>query len=163
VREAGRSPKTGAEARGIDLVAADTDELLRKVEGIEVDVAGKKVTLHLAGAERRRIEMPPLTRLFSALADPNLAILLVTAGMLALYLEFSQPGMILPGVVGATCLVLAAIAFQILPFSWVGLFLLLLGMGLITAEQPAMTHGVLMAVGCCACCPEAPWSSTSLR
>jgi len=131
----------------IDLVAADTDELLRKVEGIEVEVAGKKVVLHLAGAERRRIEMPPLTRLFSALADPNLAILLVTAGMLALYLEFSQPGMILPGVVGGTCLVLAAIAFQILPFSWVGLFLLLLGMGLITAELFATTHGVLLAVG----------------
>ncbi|HKA16050.1 MAG TPA: nodulation protein NfeD [Myxococcota bacterium] len=131
----------------IDVVAADTDELLRAIEGREVDVAGRKVALHLAGAERRRIEMPPLTRLIHRLADPDLAIQLGVVGLIALYLEFSQPGMILPGVIGFVCLGLAAIAFQILPFSWVGLLLLLLGVGLTAAELFATTHGVLMVAG----------------
>src|SRR2546426_3981709 len=91
--------------------------------------------------------MPPLTRLFNTLADPNLAVLLVMAGLLGLYLEFTQPGMVMPGVVGIACLVLAGIAFQLLPFSWVGLLLLLLGVGLVAAELLAASHGVLMATG----------------
>ena len=131
----------------IDIVAADVDELLRAVEGREVDVAGKTVTLHVAGAERRRIEMPPMTRLFNTLADPNLAFLLVMAGLLGLWIELQHPGMILPGVAGIACLVLAGIAFQILPFSWVGLMILLLGLGLIAAELFVTTHGVLLATG----------------
>jgi len=110
-------------------------------------VAGKKVALRVADAELRPIEMPLLTRLFNTLADPNLAVMLAMAGMLGLYVEFSQPGMILPGVAGIVCLILAAIAFQLLPFSWVGLLMLLLGLGLITGELFVTTHGVLLAVG----------------
>jgi membrane-bound serine protease (ClpP class) len=131
----------------IDFVAADADELMRLVEGREVEVAGAKVKLHVAGAELRRIEMPPMTRLFNTLADPNLAFLLVMAGLLGLWIELQHPGMILPGVAGMGCLVLAGIAFQILPFSWVGLLLLLLGLGLIVAELFATSHGVLLATG----------------
>jgi membrane-bound serine protease (ClpP class) len=131
----------------IDLVASDTDELLRAVEGREVEVAGKKTVLHVVGAELRPIAMPAMTRLFNTLADPNLAFLLVMAGLLGLYLEFNHPGTILPGVAGVACLVLAGIAFQILPFSWVGLMMLLLGFGLIGAELFVTTHGVLLAAG----------------
>jgi membrane-bound serine protease (ClpP class) len=131
----------------IDFVASDVDDLLRAVEGREVEVAGKTVALHVAGAERRRIEMPPMTRLFNTLADPNLAFLLVMAGLFGLWIELQHPGMILPGVVGIGCLVLAGIAFQILPFSWVGLLILLLGLALIAAELFVTTHGVLLAVG----------------
>ncbi len=131
----------------IDVVASDTDELLRAIEGREVEVAGNKVTLHFAGAEQRRIEMPPLTRLFNTLADPNMAFLLVMAGLLGLYIEFNHPGMILPGVVGMGCLVLAGIAFQILPFSWVGLLMLLLGLGLVVAELFVSAYGVLLLAG----------------
>ena len=80
------------------------------------------------------LEMTPLTRFFNFLASPDVAVLLVMAGLLGLYVEFQQPGMILPGVAGAICLVLAAIAFQILPFSWVGLLLMLLGMALVATE-----------------------------
>ena len=131
----------------IDVVAADTDELLRAIEGREVEVAGKKVALHLAGVERRRIEMPPMTRLFNTLADPNLAFLLVMAGLLGLWIELQHPGMILPGVAGLACLVLAGIAFQLLPFSWAGLLLLLLGLGLVVAEVFASSYGMLLLLG----------------
>jgi membrane-bound serine protease (ClpP class) len=131
----------------IDLVAADVDELLRKVEGRNVEVAGQTMVLRVAGAERRQIEMPPMTRLFNTLADPNLAFLLVMAGLLGLWIELQHPGMILPGVVGLGCLVLAGIAFQILPFSWVGLLVLLVGLALIAAELFVTTHGVLLAAG----------------
>jgi membrane-bound serine protease (ClpP class) len=131
----------------IDLVAADVDELMRAVDGRVVEVAGQKTALRVAGAELRRIEMSPMTRLFNTLADPNVAFLLVMAGLLGLWIELQQPGMILPGVVGIGCLVLAGIAFQILPFSWVGLLVLLLGLGLIVGELFATTHGVLLAAG----------------
>jgi membrane-bound serine protease (ClpP class) len=148
VREAEAIPQDEALRLGvIDVVASDVDELLRAVEGREVDVAGTKVALHLVGAEQRRIAMPPLTRLFNVLADPNFAFLLVMAGLLGLYIELNHPGMILPGVVGIACLVLAGFAFQILPFSWVGLLVLLLGLALITAELFVTTHGVLLVAG----------------
>ena len=131
----------------IDVVAADVDALFEVLEGREVEVGGETRTLHLAGAERRRLEMPPLTRLFNGLADPNVAFLLVMAGLLGLYLEFQQPGMILPGVAGLGCLVLAGIAFQILPFSSVGLLVLLLGLGLVVAELFVSAFGLLLLAG----------------
>jgi membrane-bound serine protease (ClpP class) len=148
VREAAAITQDDALRLGvIDVVASDNDELLRAIEGREVEVAGKKVALHLAGVEQRRIAMTPMTRLFNTLADPNFAFLLVMAGLLGLYIELNHPGAIMPGVVGIVCLVLAGIAFQILPFSWVGLLILLLGLGLITAELFVTTHGVLLLVG----------------
>jgi membrane-bound serine protease (ClpP class) len=131
----------------IDVVASDVDDLLRAIDGREVEVAGKKVALHLLGAEQRRIEMPPLTRLFNTLADPNVAFLLVMAGLLGLWIELQHPGMILPGVAGLACLVLAGIAFQILPFSWVGLLMLLLGLGLVVAEVFVSGYGLLLLAG----------------
>jgi membrane-bound serine protease (ClpP class) len=75
------------------------------------------------------------------------AVLLVMAGLLGLYIEFNQPGMLLPGIAGAVCLVLAAIAFQILPFSWVGLLLVLAGLALVAAELFVMSYGILFALG----------------
>ena len=131
----------------IDVVAADVDELFRAIEGREVAVAGKQIELKLAGAERRQVEMPPLTRLFNTLADPNVAFLLVMAGLLGLWIELQHPGMILPGVAGLGCLVLAGIAFQILPFSWVGLLMLVLGLGLVVAEVFVSSYGVLLSLG----------------
>jgi membrane-bound serine protease (ClpP class) len=131
----------------IDLVARDREDLLEQLEGREVEVAGEVRTLHLADAEVRVIEMKPLTRLFNFLASPDVAVLLVMAGMLGLYIEFNQPGMLVPGIAGAVCLVLAAIAFQILPFSWVGLLVVLLGLGLMVAEIFVTSYGALIAVG----------------
>ncbi len=131
----------------IDLVAPDRTTLLREIEGREVEVAGKPVKLELAEAELRQIEMTLLERLFNTLASPDVAVLLVMAGLLGLYIEFNQPGLLLPGIAGAVCLVLAAIAFQILPFSWVGLLLVLAGLGLVVAELFVMSYGFLFALG----------------
>jgi membrane-bound serine protease (ClpP class) len=131
----------------IDLVARDRDDLFAQLEGREVVVAGEPRVLHLADAEVRVIEMRLLTRLFNFLASPDIAVLLVMAGMLGLYIEFNQPGMLVPGIVGAVCLILAAIAFQILPFSWVALLVMLLGVGLMVAEVFVTSFGALFAAG----------------
>ncbi len=131
----------------IDVVAADVDDLFRAIDGRKVEVAGKTVELRVAGAERRTIEMPPLTRLFNTLASPDVAFILLLAGLLGLYIEVNQPGVVLPGIAGIVCLVLAGIAFQILPFSWVGLMMLLLGIGLIAAELIVSAYGVLLVAG----------------
>jgi len=131
----------------IDLVARDRDDLFAQLEGREVVVAGEPRALHLADAEVRMIEMRPLTRLFNFLASPDVAVLLLAAGMLGLYIEFNQPGMLVPGIAGAVCLILAAIAFQILPFSWVGLLVMLLGVGLMIAEIFVTSFGALFAAG----------------
>jgi membrane-bound serine protease (ClpP class) len=131
----------------IDLVADDRDDLLRQIDGREVEVSGEPRKIVTAGAEIRTIEMDSMTRLFNFLASPDIAVLLVMAGLLGLYIEFNQPGMIVPGVLGAICLILAAIAFQILPFSWVGLLLMLLGMGLLVAEIFVTSFGLLFTAG----------------
>ncbi len=131
----------------IDLVAPDRETLLREIDGREVELAGHPSKLELAGAELREIEMTPLERLFDKLASPDVAVLLVMAGLLGLYIEFNQPGLLLPGIAGAVCLVLAAIAFQILPFSWVGLMLVLAGLGLVVAELFVTSYGILFALG----------------
>jgi membrane-bound serine protease (ClpP class) len=131
----------------IDLVAETRAELLERVEGMDVVVAGEPRTIHVADAEVRVIEMTALTRLFNFLASPDIAVLLVMAGLLGLYIEFNQPGMLVPGILGGICLILAAIAFQILPFSWVGLMLMLLGMLLLLAELFVTSYGLLFAAG----------------
>jgi len=131
----------------IDIVSPDRETLLRDIEGREVDLAGHPAKLELAGAELRQIEMTPLMKLFDTLASPQIVVLLGMLGVLGLYIEFNQPGMILPGVVGVVCLVLAAIAMQILPFSWLGLMLMLLGLGLVVAELFVTSYGALFAFG----------------
>lgn len=131
----------------IDLLADDRDDLFAKLEGWEVVIDGEPRTLTFENVEFRDLEMEPLTRLFNFLADPNVAMILVMAGLLGLYVEFNSPGMLVPGIAGAVCLVLAAIAFHILPFSWVALLVVFLGMGLMVAELFVSSFGVLFAAG----------------
>lgn len=131
----------------IDLVARDRDDLFAQLEGRKVDVQGETRVLHVEGAELRPIEMTPLQRLFNFLADPQIAVLFVMAGLLGLYVEFNHPGLLMPGIAGAICLVLAGISFQILPFSWVGLLVLLLGVGLMIAEIFVTSFGLLFLAG----------------
>ena len=131
----------------IDLVATDRADLLRQIEGREIALGSETRKLVVAGAVIRMLAMTPITRFFDFLASPDVAVLLVMAGLLGLYMEFQQPGMILPGVAGVGCLVLAAIAFQILPFSWVGLPLMLLGMVLVASEMFVPAFGALFVSG----------------
>ena len=131
----------------IDLVAKNREALLEEIDGREVLLNGEPVTLEVAGARVQVIEMTTLQSLFNFLASPDIAVLLVLAGLLGLYIEFNQPGLLVPGIVGGLCLLLAAIAFQILPFSWVGLVLILLGLGLAAAEIFVSAYGLLLVAG----------------
>jgi len=131
----------------IDLVASSRSELLEAIEGREVDVDGRTRTLELAGAIIVPIEMTLLQSIFNFLADPNVAVILMLAGMMGLYIEFNNPGLILPGVAGAVCLVLTGFALQILPFDWIGLMLMFVGLGLLVAEIFVTSFGLLFAGG----------------
>jgi membrane-bound serine protease (ClpP class) len=131
----------------IDVVAEDVPDLLDKIDGWEVKVGGEPRTLELADVEVRRLEMSTATRLLDVLASPDLLVILFLAGLVGLYIEANQPGMIIPGVVGAVCLVLALIGMQIIPFSWVGLMLMLAGIGLFVAEVFVTSYGILFGLG----------------
>ena len=131
----------------IDLVAADRDELLRKLEGFQVEVNGETRQLALAGAELRIREMTALNRFFNFLADPQVIALLLLVGALGLYMEFSNPGLILPGAAGVLCWILAFMALQIIPFSGLGLLLMAGGLALMVAEAFLASFGLLFALG----------------
>lgn len=133
----------------VDVVARDLDELVARADGREVDVAGTRRRLTLAAARgpdgRVRVvdwEMRLGQRLLNVLADPNIAYLLMMAGLLGLYVEFTHPGFGLPGVVGAICLLLALTALHVLPVNYGGLALLLLGVALLVAEAFLPTFGL---------------------
>jgi membrane-bound serine protease (ClpP class) len=131
----------------VDFVAANQAELLTKLDGRKVKVGGAERTLAVAGAEVRRIEMSLIQRFLHVLASPDIAVVLLMAGLLGLYVEFTQPGLVLPGVLGAVCLILGAIALQILPFSWLGLIVFLAGVGLLIAEVLITSYGLLFLLG----------------
>lgn len=148
VRESLAIPATKALELGvIDLVASDRAALLAQLEGREVVVAGAPRTLKLAGAEVRPLEMRPLARLLDVLANPDIAVLLILAGLLGLYVEITTPGVTLPGILGTASLLLGFFSLQILPFSWLGLVLFLAGLGCIAAEPFVTSYGLLFVVG----------------
>lgn len=132
----------------IDLVASNRDELFEAIEGREVELADGTVrTLHVKDARVVELEMSALNRFLDILATPDIAVLLILAGMLGLYVEFTQPGVIVPGVVGGICLVLGFVSLQIIPFSWLGLFLILSGLVLFVLEVFITSYGLLFATG----------------
>jgi membrane-bound serine protease (ClpP class) len=87
------------------------------------------------------------TRVLSVITNPSVAYLMILVGIYALIFEFTNPGMILPGVVGAICILIAMYAFQLLPVNYAGLALLLFGIAFMVAEVWVTTHGVLAAGG----------------
>jgi membrane-bound serine protease (ClpP class) len=131
----------------IDIVASTRSDLLVQLLEHPFEFDGETVVLDVADARQRRIEMDTLTRVLNVIVDPNIAVLLLMAGLLGLYVEFNQPGSIVPGVVGAACLLLALIAMQILPFSWIGLLLIAAGIALFITEIFVTSYGLLFAAG----------------
>jgi membrane-bound serine protease (ClpP class) len=101
------------------------------------------VVLETKGARLEPFEMRWNLRVLSVLANPNLAYLLFLAGLMGIAIEFYNPGAILPGVVGAISLVLAMLAFQVLPINWAGLLLIVIGIAMLIAELKVASHGVL--------------------
>jgi len=132
----------------IDYVASSEQELMTLLDGKAIRrVDGSETVVRTAGQPIVLKEMTTKERILSVIANPNLAVLLGLIGLAGLYLEFSNPGMILPGVVGAISLLLAAFAFEILPVNVVGILLLLVGFGLLVAEALTPSFGVLGAGG----------------
>jgi membrane-bound serine protease (ClpP class) len=131
----------------IDVVADNRAALFEKIEGRKLDVEGETVTLALKDAEQRELPMSWATRFFDFLASPEVAYLLVMAGLLGIYVEINTPGLGVPGLLGAMCLGLAAVAFQMVPFSWAGLLVFTLGIGLIVAELFVTSFGLLLLAG----------------
>lgn len=137
----------GAQPPLIDVVATDVADLLTKIDGRTIlRFDGSSETLHVAGATLEPIEMTWAQKVLSALAHPQIAYLLLTLGMLGLTVEFWNPGAIFPGVAGGICLLLAFFALQVLPISYTGVMLILLGIVLLILEVKVTSFGVL-AVG----------------
>jgi membrane-bound serine protease (ClpP class) len=127
----------------IDIVARDIDDLLKQAEGRKVDLDGRPHTLSVKEAKVVRHEMNLKQRIINVIADPNIAYMLLMAGILGLYMEFSHPGVMFPGVAGAICLILALISLHVLPFNYAGLVLILLGVALLIGEAFIPSFGVL--------------------
>jgi membrane-bound serine protease (ClpP class) len=128
----------------IDLAAANEQELLRALDGRTVTrFDGSTVTLHTAGAEVDIYKETLRQRIMEAIADPNIALVLLVVGALCIYIEFSTPGLIAPGVIGAILVLLALAAISVLPINWLGAALILLAFTLFVLEAKFPSHGIL--------------------
>lgn len=134
------------EGKLIDLIAPSFDKLLLALDGRTVKRGDDVVTLRTKGAIVEEVEMSSLRRVLAVIADPNIAMILLTLGGLGLYFELMNPGAIVPGVIGGICLILAFFALSVLPVSYAGLALLFLALLLFIAEIKIVSHGVL-AIG----------------
>ncbi len=132
-----------AEEGVIDFVANDMTDLLAKSDGRKVQVGDRNVTLQLKGATVRSYEPGARTRFLAIITNPTIAYLLLLGGILGLGLEATHPGAMLPGVVGAICLLVGLYALQLLPVNYAGLALMVLGIGLLVAEAVNPTVGAL--------------------
>jgi membrane-bound serine protease (ClpP class) len=132
----------------IELVAADRNELLAKLNGMEVKrFSGAVEKLVLTHPEIKLVSPSPGDKLLSAIAHPNIAYLLLLLGILGLYFELSHPGAIFPGVLGAISLLLAFFALSVLPVNYVGVLLILLAIGFFIAEVKVTSYGLLTVAG----------------
>src|SRR6202158_1736817 len=132
-----------------DLMAPTLPELLRAIDGRRVRQtgAGGGIVIHTAGAVTTEVEMTAAQRLLSALAHPELAYLLLMLGGVGLFFEITHPGTLMPGVFGAIALLLAFFGLSLLAVNYVGVALILLGVGLFVAELKVGGHGVLALSG----------------
>src|SRR6185369_3027927 len=131
----------------IDLVADSMPDLLAQIDGRTVKTARGPVTLATKGAVVRPIEVGFRDRVLNVITDPNVAYILMMLGMLGLFFELSNPGVVLPGVIGGISLILAFFAMQSLPINYAGLLLLLFGIALLIAEIKVVSHGILAMGG----------------
>jgi membrane-bound serine protease (ClpP class) len=129
----------------IDLVSPSLPALLRTVDG-RVTIP-RHFTLHTAGATIDTTSPGFLTRFLSTLIDPNIVSLLFLAGLAGLGFELFHPGVVIPGAFGAICMLCALFGFSVLPLSWAGLILVLLGAALLVIDAHVTSHGALTLSG----------------
>ena len=131
----------------VDLIASDVSDLLVKVDGRRVEIQGRPVVLHTANAVVQGYDMRLRQRVLDVIANPNVAYLLMMAGMLGLYVEFTSPGVVFPGAAGVICLLLAMAALQVLPINSTGLALVAVGAAMLGAEAFLPTFGIIGVAG----------------
>ena len=132
----------------IDIVATDLDDLVLQLDGRQVTMHdGEVITLHTEGAMPNNIEMSTVEDLLYTVSNPSIAFILVSLGMLGVFIELSNPGLIVPGVVGGICLILGFYSLGMLPINYAGLALLGIGFGLFAAEIFTPGFGIFTAGG----------------
>jgi membrane-bound serine protease (ClpP class) len=135
VREAATLTAEQAHAqRVIELVAGDVPALLAQADGRTVQLGGKPRVLQTAGAGFEELDAGWRIRLLGAITNPNIAYILLLVGLYGLIFEFMSPGAVAPGIIGAVALLTGLFALDMLPVNYAGLALILLGVGLMTAE-----------------------------
>jgi membrane-bound serine protease (ClpP class) len=128
----------------IDVIEPDEAAFFAALDGREVTrFDGRKEILHTAGAEVVNYQETARERIIGAVADPNIAFILLVLGALGIYVEFSSPGLILPGIAGGIMVLLALSGLAVLPINWIGVALLLLGVTLFVLEAKFTSHGIL--------------------
>ena len=144
VREAASLPANDALKQNvIDIIATDMADLLKQIDGREVLVLGQSRVLKTAGLTLQEISPDWRSRFLSVITNPNVAYILMLVGIYGLIFEFSNPGAIAPGTIGAICLLLAMYSFQLLPINYAGMGLILLGIALMVGEAFQPSFGVL--------------------
>ena len=141
------SAEKALEGRVIDLIARDRNDLLLQLEGRSISRNGRETVLQLKGAEVVASSMSTKEKILNAISNPNVAYVLMVLGMLGLYFELSNPGVILPGAIGGISLILAFFAFQTLPVNYAGILLIVLGLILFIAEIKIVSNGMLTVAG----------------
>ena len=128
----------------VDIVAGDVPDLLRQLDHRAVQLAdGRTATLAVAGARVDAWDPTWRDRTLAVLGDPSLALLLMLVGFYGLLFEFSSPGLVAPGVMGAVCLLLGLFGLQTLPINGAGVALVLLGLAFFASEAFVPSHGAL--------------------
>ena len=139
--------KEALELNAIDLIADDIDDLLSKIDGLEVKTVDGPVVLKTKNAPRVEVPMNSSEEFLNVLSNPNIAYILIMLGTYGLIYELANPLSIFPGVVGGICIILAFFALGTLPVNYAGLALLVFSFVLFIIELKTPTHGILTAGG----------------
>ncbi|USJ26440.1 NfeD family protein [Ensifer adhaerens] len=148
VREAASlSAEAAVREKAVDFTATDVTDLLKQANGRTVRVGQREIVLDTAGLTTEDFVPDWRTRLLSVVTDPNIAVILMMIGIYGLIFEFLSPGSVAPGTIGGICLLLGLYALSVLPVSYAGIGLIMLGIGLMVAEAHSPSFGVLGAGG----------------
>ena len=136
--------KEALDQKLIDLISSSEQQLFQTLDGREITRwDGHKQVLRLARANVTEVRETLRERVVSAIADPNIGFILLVLGVLGVYVEFTSPGLIFPGIAGAILALLGLSSLSILPINWTGVALLVLALALFVLEAKFTSHGML--------------------
>lgn len=131
----------------VDFVASSTTDLLQQLDGLTYLRSGQKKRLSTTGTELVAVDMNWRQKVLNSIANPNIAYMLMMLGILGIFFEISQPGVILPGVIGAIAILLALFGLSALPVNYVGVLLILLAFVFFILEVKIVSYGMLSLCG----------------